>query len=68
MTRDYSGKGEKGDISKILCPFCSTPWTEKMIDVYGLSTGCDTCGDYSITLDIHCESCKRLIYRKEVQN
>jgi hypothetical protein len=55
-----------------LCPFCNAPWTDEMITVlnqteveigyYGDACGVDT----STQIDITCEACERLIYRKEV--
>lgn len=54
-----------------LCVFCSAPWTDEMIKVlasteiehgyYGVIEGVDV----SFNIDIECEGCKRLIYRKE---
>jgi len=57
-------------IVRPLCPFCSKPWTDDMIKVLDVSQsgGCDTCGHgatTTATVDITCDSCKRLIYRKE---
>ena len=56
-----------------LCVFCSKPWTDGMIKImaqsevstgyYGDPDGVDTIA----TIDITCESCDRLIYRKEVR-
>ncbi len=57
--------------SRPLCPFCSKPWSACMMgrfenskldtgyygDVYGVET----------TIDITCDGCERLIYRKEVE-
>lgn len=52
-----------------LCPFCSARWTDKMMDVYieEGDGGCPTCGPdpATVTIDITCEACDRLIYRKE---
>lgn len=53
-----------------LCPFCSKPWSDGMMDVYVSSGGggCETCGyggEGSATIDIVCDGCSRLIYRKE---
>lgn len=59
-----------GFTQKPLCPFCSTEWSDDMVqvmDVYA-SSGCETCGHGSSvegTVDITCHACKRLIYRKE---
>lgn len=55
-----------------LCVFCSAPWTDDMLRV---SAQCDTSTGYygetdidgvRMNLDVHCSSCKRLVYRKEV--
>ena len=54
-----------------VCVFCNAPWTDTMIRVlaesevstgyYGDPDGVDT----TATIDITCQGCKRLIYRKE---
>jgi len=55
--------------NNLICPFCNEPWTDQMeIDYYRISDGCDTCGhgrETSITVDITCSKCRRVIYRKE---
>lgn len=50
-----------------VCGFCSAPWTEDMLSsFYESSGGCDTCGfGSSKSIEITCESCKRLIYKKD---
>lgn len=57
------------DFDKPLCPFCSHPWTDDMVKVFTESSGgCETCGYGGYTsyeLDITCEECGKLIYRKE---
>lgn len=58
-----------GYVMRPLCPFCSAPWTDDMIDVEAsASEGCDTCGwgggAYG-EVRIVCASCDRLIYVKE---
>lgn len=54
-----------------LCVFCSAPWTDEMIRVYDIDASHGE-GSYDFgpenqraTVDIACEGCKRLIYRKE---
>lgn len=53
-----------------LCPFCSKPWSVEMM---GMFEECSVVrgyyGDFEgvdITIDISCDGCERLIYRKEV--
>ena len=62
-----------------ICGFCNAPWTDDMIQVYDIDAShgegsCDSrysggpaIGPYNqrATVDIHCEKCERLIYRKE---
>ena len=53
------------DVSKILCPFCSSPWTDAMVKIWHESSGCPSGGyDTDAYLDITCATCERLIYRK----
>lgn len=53
-----------------ICVFCSSPWTDDMIEVLDVSAsgGCETCG-YGASVygsvQIVCRSCDRLIYRKD---
>ena len=53
----------------IICVYCNAPWTPAMeISYDGGSQGCDTCGygEYvEISVEIHCETCGRLVYKKE---
>lgn len=56
-----------------LCVFCSAPWTDDMIKILhkteverGYYEGDIDDVDVSAKIDITCEACKRLIYRKEV--
>lgn len=62
-------KDAEGDISKILCPFCSAPWSETNIRSYNLDAGdhCDSGRFWAecCTIEIVCHSCNRLMYRKE---
>jgi hypothetical protein len=56
---------------KIICPFCDAPYTANMLltlerafeatSPSGYGAGAD------VIIDIFCENCKRLIYRKEVE-
>lgn len=56
-----------------ICVFCNAPWTDDMINIHDIDArhgeGSYDFGPYNqrATLDITCESCKRLIYRKEHQ-
>ena len=58
-----------GWVVRPLCPFCSAPWTDDMIECEATSSGgCDTCGfgeTTSGTIRINCHSCGRLIYQKD---
>lgn len=62
MTKD---KDDDGDVTRILCPFCSAPWTDAMVKIWHETSGCpsDTY-EVDVYLDITCDTCKRLIYRK----
>lgn len=57
--------------SRPLCPFCSRPWSAKMMDLFeqcSVSTG--YYGDpeeIEGVIDITCGGCERTIYRKEVE-
>lgn len=59
---------EEGSL-KILCPFCNGEWTAKMKQEMNLACeGCDTCGygrNYDYTIEIYCEHCGKLVYKKE---
>lgn len=60
------------DVSKILCPFCSAPWTDDMITMLQATElelgyyGDVESVNIQTKLDITCASCSRLIYRKEI--
>ena len=48
---------------KILCPYCSTPFTKEMVEVYNGTYGCETgCEYYNVKVD--CSNCGRNIYDK----
>lgn len=55
--------------SRVLCPFCSTPWTNGMVKLYEqhgsdcYDSGCCTYGTAGV--EIVCASCDRIIYKKE---
>jgi hypothetical protein len=59
----------KEDVSFIICPFCSAPWSEENMNFWDLDAG-DECesgrfGPETVSIEIVCHSCKRLMYRKE---
>lgn len=57
------------DKCKILCPFCSAPWSDSNIKTYNLDAAeqCESGRFWPETCDIviTCHSCKREMYRKE---
>lgn len=57
------------EILEIYCPFCNGKYTAKMVADLHSADGCDTCGygdnPYG-NIDIICENCKKLVYRKEI--
>lgn len=59
----------KPNISDILCPFCSTPWSEENVRVWDVDSAdqCDSgrFGPPTYSISIFCHSCKREMYRKE---
>jgi len=52
-----------------LCVFCSKPWSSSMMNVEAYASyGCETCGygrEITGTVEIHCDHCARLVYKKE---
>lgn len=50
-----------------LCPFCSQPIKEFFLEVEDGSSGCESCGlgSADVVFEIKCDSCKRVVYRKE---
>lgn len=56
--------------SRPLCPFCSKPWGDAMVDRFAecsLEFGYyDDVERVDLTIDITCDGCERLIYRKEM--
>lgn len=52
-------------LAKILCPFCSAPWTDEMLELYTESEGYESTGYYDEPhIKITCKSCNKLIYEK----
>ena len=54
------------EINKIICPFCNEPFTAEMEAEFYYSTGSEWTGMYdeSVTVEIKCSKCKKLIYKK----
>lgn len=55
-----------------VCVFCNAPWTDDMMKVYveteherGYYDAVDAI-EVWVNMDVHCASCERLIYRKQV--
>ncbi len=59
---------QKNKKLKIICPFCNAPYTAEMEEDLFLTGGCPTCDykDYSGTIDIICNNCKKIVYSKEI--
>ncbi len=60
---------EDAGIQKILCPFCSAPWTEENIRIYDVDAA-DQCASgridpVNVSISIVCHSCNRLMYKKD---
>lgn len=53
-----------------LCPFCSKPWSARMMRLFeecSINTGYyGDPEDVDVTINITCDGCERLIYRKEI--
>lgn len=57
------------DLSKVLCPFCSAPWSAENIRVWEVDSSdqCDS-GRFeppTYSISIKCHKCEREMYRKE---
>lgn len=51
---------------KIICPFCNSAYTAKMILDLEEITCSEETGNFSTThLKIYCNNCKRLVYTKQ---
>lgn len=48
------------------CVYCNAPWTPEMIELVELGGYCDTCAESDRMLEVFCQACTRLVYRKEV--
>lgn len=59
------------DTFKILCPYCSKPYTAEMeVELFGGGGGCETCGygsECSTRIEIKCTNCKKIVYIKEYE-
>jgi hypothetical protein len=76
VPKSYVAEGEvlapetdNGNLSKILCVFCSAPWDESNIRLYDLDAA-DQCASgrfdaENCTVSIVCHACGREMYRKE---
>lgn len=56
---------------KVLCPFCNAPYTAEMLTELEGSTGCVSCGEggtvyIEAVIEIKCQKCNKIVYRKEV--
>lgn len=56
-----------------VCVWCNAPWTNDMIKVeaqaeieYGYYGSTSLCDEGLAIVDISCSTCKRLVYRKEI--
>ncbi len=70
MKKNYLTGELTPDTLTILCPYCSAPYTAKMETDLDFSQGCETCGHgggMSGTIEIHCDNCKKLVYKKEYE-
>ncbi len=56
---------------KTLCVWCGEVWTANMeLEEISISEGCDTCGwgsEASATVEITCDNCGKVVYRKEFE-
>jgi phage FluMu protein Com len=68
MTQEHSNIPDKLIIK---CPYCNGEWTARMEkDMYS-TEGCPTCGyggGTFGTIDIFCDHCGKLVYRKEYED
>lgn len=55
---------------KVLCPFCNSAHSAKVVDeLFSSGGGCDTCGygsEPTGTIEIVCENCNKVVYKKEI--
>ena len=56
---------------KIICPFCNTEYTAKMKQELWIAEGSYTpecVGSKMVSsIDIYCENCNKLVYKKEIE-
>lgn len=53
---------------KILCPYCSNPYTaEMLVELEDKGSGCESCyiSNPTAAIEIKCSNCKKLVYKKE---
>jgi len=70
------GKPTDDTIPPPLCVFCSTPWTDDMLEVFA-KTELDhgfypddhaRVVDADVSIKVTCSTCKRVVYVKEIRN
>lgn len=72
MRGDHTPDNPKEHIAgRMLCPFCSAPWSGDNVRVFNLDAGdhCDSGRFYSecCSISIVCHACEREMYRKDGQ-
>lgn len=66
-----SKKEDREEYKPPLCVWCSAPWTDDMLRAYAEADV--SWGEYgqvdgiTIHIDVTCSTCKRLVYRKEIE-
>jgi hypothetical protein len=61
------GKSKEENKLKIFCPYCNALWTATMETDFDYSMGSEWTGIYgeTVTVEIYCSNCKKLIYTKK---
>lgn len=54
---------EKSEDVQMLCPFCSTPFTKEMVEIYNEGYGCDSGCSY-VRVEVVCSKCQKVVYTK----